>query len=126
MALLKTDLIDWKLTDAGELDVTTDLNMSSGAAGVAQGIRVRVQMYAGEFFANLDQGLAWHDEIIGAKFDPVRTRTAFRRVILDAPGVESLTDLAVKFDGPTRTLTVSWAAITEFGDTVADSLSEVV
>ncbi len=126
MALLLNDPISFLLDSDGELDFKAGMAFSSGRAGVAQSIRVRVLLFKGEWFANLDTGLPWHQDILGQKFETTRVRDAFRTVIATAPGVESIEKLTVSFDGDTRTLTVGWTVLTTFGDTVEDLLTESV
>ena len=126
MALLKTDPISFRFDVAtGELVVTDTLQFSSGGTGVAQAIRHRLRLVKGEWFANLDAGVPYYEDVLGQKFDEARVRAAFRDEILAAPGVKELTSIVAVYDGPTRTVTVTWEVETEFGDTVADSLAVV-
>lgn len=81
MALLITDPIDWGLVlDAnGNLDFPppgSNIDASSGLAAVVQGARIRLALTAGEWFLNLDRGVARFKRdgveptrvIFGAKF----------------------------------------------------------
>jgi hypothetical protein len=130
---LVTDPLD-VLLDANNDPVIAngDIVFAKGVPGVAQLIRVAVQMIAGEWFLNLLAGIAYlpnatvseTQALLGAKFDPVKTRAAFRTAILAVPGVSSIDTLNVSFEPTTRTLNVSWVVLTAFGDTVADSLSK--
>ena len=127
MANLITDSIDLPLDADGDLDVFAPL--TSGLAGVAQSVRVRLLLFKGEWFANLDAGIPYlprdgvteSEAILGQRFSDTKIRAAFRTAILSAPSVTSLPRLDVTFDAATRTLRVSWRAITTFGDTT-DSL----
>lgn len=120
---LETDPIDLKIDPVtGELVVTDDLVFSTGSDAVAQGLRLRLQLFKGEWFLNLDEGVPYYEDVLGQKFDEKRIRAAFRPVILSTPGVVEIISLAVQFDGPTRDVTIAWEVRTEFGDTVADTL----
>lgn len=123
--MLSTDPIDILLNASGDLDLSNgkDLQLSAGQTGVAQAIRIGVQFVMGEWFADLDKGVAYFEKIWGQKFDEPVVLTEFRKAILAAPGVGRLDSITATFNNATRVLTVTWVAITEFGDTVSDSLS---
>lgn len=124
MAQLKDDPIDLLLDANGDLVVENgDLVFSRGVAAVAQSIRIAIQLFEGEWFLDLSAGMPWYRSILGRRFDETAMRAAFRDAILTAPGVASLTSLTSTLDVAARRLRVSWAAIAEFGDTVADTLT---
>lgn len=113
---LKSDPIDLTLTD-GDIDLTGGrLSFTSGIGAVAQGIRIRLQAFRGEWFRNLDSGVPYWQELLGQKFDEAKARRIFREAIRAAPGVGEILKLAVTFDAKTRTLSVTWQVRTEFGD----------
>lgn len=138
MAILSTDEIDIALTN-GDIPATGDLTMTTGVTAVVQGAQVRLRQVAGEWFLNLDQGVRYferdgvlaRDAIMGQKFDRAKTLREFRRALLGdkslgvegVPGIVELTKLECTFVVATRTLTVSWQARTEFGDTPLDTLA---
>lgn len=123
---LITDPIDLLLDNTGDLDISDgiDLSFSSGTAGVAQAIRVRLQLVMGEWFANLEAGVDWVGKIWGQKFDAVVVTNEMRKAILDAPGVGTINTLTATFDRQFREVTINWDVTSVFGDTVADSLSQ--
>ncbi len=125
MALLEADPVDWELDDNNDLIIP--LRYTSGIAAVAQGIRIRLQLWRGEWFLDLDAGMPYlptedgavpeSAAILGQKFDSVKARTAVRREILSTPGVVDIPELRITFDGPTRALGIEFRAKTAFGDT---------
>lgn len=122
MGLLVTDPIDVLLTD-GDLDLSSGgLTWSRGLTGVAQAIRVRIQMFKGEWFLNLDEGVPYYEDLLGQRYNEATVRKAFRAAIMATPGVLALDTFTTIFDAATRTVTVSWVATTTFGDTPPDSL----
>lgn len=125
MALLKTDPIDLATTITGDLSIRTGLSFTTGTAAVAQGLRIRLLMFLGEWFLDLSMGIPYLN-IIGQAYDDVLVRTVFRKVILSCPGVQSLASLAVSLNSQTRQLTVSWTVVTVFGDTVTDTLTRTI
>ena len=117
MALV-TDPIDLLLDPVtGDLVVTTDLQFSSGVSGVVQAVSIRLNQFKGEWFADLDLGVPWFQEILGQKPNAPQIRTQIRQAILDTPGIVEVTSLEIFFEGVTRNLTIEWRARTEFGDT---------
>lgn len=129
MTLLITDRIDWQLN--ADNDLVMPLRYSTGVAGVAQGIRIRIRMVKGEWFLNRDEGVPYFDNdivpesdaLMGQHFNELKARAAFRRAILSAPGVLKLLRLDLRYNQSTRRLEVAWHVRTTFGDTVADSLA---
>ena len=142
MALpLRTDEIDIAVDPVtGDIPETGDLTMASGITAVMQGARIRLRMFAGEWFLNLAQGVPYLERsdgsvtaaqaLFGQKFDRGKTLRAFRdqllgdssRGIVGVPGIVELLALDVAWNGATRTATVTWKARTAFGDTPLDVL----
>lgn len=139
MTILSTDEIDIALNAAGDIPATGDLTMTSGVDAVMQGARIRLRQVAGEIFTNLDQGVRYlerdgvlaRDAIMGQKFDRAKALREFRRALLGdvslgvvgVPGIIELTRLECTFVTATRTLTVTWQARTDFGDTPVDVIA---
>lgn len=119
---LITDPIDFLLDVNDDLAIDTDLYLTSGLAGVVQGIRQRIQTFKGEWFLDLDHGVPYYQDLLGKKFDDNKALVAFRDAILSTPGVITLNLLNVSYSGTTRKLTVNWQATTIFGDTTLDTL----
>jgi hypothetical protein len=139
MAILSTDEIDWKLGADGDIPATGDLEFTTGIDAVMQGARIRLRQVRGEIFTNLDQGVRYferdgvaaRDAIMGQKFDRAKALREFRRALLGdkslgvvgVPGIVELTRLECDFVTSTRTLTMTWQARTEFGDTPVDVIA---
>lgn len=125
MALLETDPIDWALDSTGDLVVP--IRYTRGLDGVAQGIRVRLSLARRELFYNFDAGVPYVAAegvdpalvILGNRFDPVRAEAAVREAIMKAPGVGSITALAVTLDSRTRAMRVTASVKALFGGTVS-------
>lgn len=133
MATLTTDPFDWLLDTGGDLVITSgDLVWARGLAAVAQDIRIVVQMIMGEWFANLDEGIAYFNRdgvapskvLFGERFNEGVARDQFTTAILSVPNVTELQSLTFNFDRKTRFLSVTWKVGTTFGDTITDTLSK--
>lgn len=101
------------LDDDGDLAVP--LRYITGREAIAQSLRVRLAMFRGEWFADLDFGLPYFQEILGKKFVAPRIVAAFRDLIIATPGVAEIADLTATFSSRTRTLTVRWQVRTIYG-----------
>lgn len=118
--------VDLLLGPDNDLVIDTDLQLVYGIAGIAQLCMIAVQMFAGEWFLDLDLGIPYWDQIFGQ--DPevakLAARVGFRNALLGIDGVLEILVLDVSFsDALTRTLTVTWQVRTSLGDTVLDTLS---
>lgn len=134
MALLLTEPGALKLTADGDLDRSVNrVQFASGLDAVVQGVRMRMLLCKGEWFANLDVGVPYlerdgvpaNEALLGQVFHEAKALAAFRRAILATPGVKDVVSLTALFDPATRNLSVTWRASTVFGETPADSLTTV-
>ena len=116
---------DLLLGDDNDLVITTDLQLSRGIDGVAQACRVAVQLFAEEWFLDLDVGIPYIQEILGHRraVAELAAKAAFRRELRSVAGVLDVVSLDVTFESSTRTLTVTWVVATALGNTPKDTLS---
>lgn len=127
-ARLSTDRICWKL-DPLTRDLVVPIVWLTGAAGVAQRLLVKLSMFRGEWFLDLDHGVPYLEGngvpssqvILGRKFDEPRTRATVRDMILSTPNVGELLQLDVEFDNVTRKLAIRFRVRCVFDDTTEDS-----
>ncbi len=130
MALLITDPVCFRRDADGRLKFP--LELARGLEGAGIGIRARLGLFAGEFFADLDAGVPYaenatvseREAILGQAFEPAKARAAFRREILTTPGVVEVTALELAFDAAERRLSVTYVARTAWGDTVRDTFEQ--
>lgn len=123
---LSTDAVDLVLGPDNDLIIDDDdLQLARGVDGVTQLCRVAVQMFAGEWFLDLDLGVRYWDSILGVEGERARlvALADLRDVLSAVPGVLSIIKLAAEFDGATRTLTATWQVRTSSGDTPVDTLT---
>lgn len=122
--------VDFLLDIDGDLDLSSgDLRFTTGLQAVAQGIWIRIQMFKGEWFLNLEEGIPYlpndtvseADALLGGKFSELRARAAFRKAIAAAPGVQTIDSLAVTFSAATRIMRVDFKVTTVAG-TIEGSL----
>lgn len=127
MALLATDRLDRRLDADG--DIYLGANGSEGIAGidgVVQLAVIQLKLFLAEWFANLEEGLPWLDEVLGKKYD-AELDQRIRSLVTDrmtrkVPAVTGVFGLAIEFASATRGLSISLGLHTQFGDTPADAI----
>lgn len=102
------------------LDANGDLQVISGAEGVASDVAARLQTFAREWFLDLGIGLPYFEEIFGKKPIP-RIEEIFREAILETPGVAGLESFSVTKTG--RALSVAFRASTDFSTIIDATLN---
>lgn len=123
MALLETDPLDAKFDADGDLYIGPNgPEFTYGIDGVAHLVRIRIQLFKGEWFLNLDAGVPWFQEILGKKFDRALVRQRLLEQVEKVPGVVAVLSLDIEFDVATRSMSVTFKLRTAFGDTEADTL----
>jgi hypothetical protein len=101
----------------GELDVSTGgLRLTRGAEAVAQSIYIALRMSLGEWFLDLDEGFPWFELVLVKAPEVELIRAALRETLLARVGVSDVASLDVSADTSTRTLDVSFAVETDYGE----------
>lgn len=128
MTLLANAPRDLLLDDDNDLVVGTDLAFSRGIQAVVQSIRIALQMFAGEWFLDLDAGIPYWQAILGQKpaAAVAAANLAFRNELTDTDGVLKVLKCAVTYDRDTRTMSIAWQVSTELGDTPPDTIALAV
>lgn len=131
--MLSTDPVDALLdeTDDDIAIVDNDIVWSTGLIASAQDVKINTRMIAGEWFYDLDEGIALFDRdgidsnrvILGHKFSKQRAINEFTPAILNSYAVTQINSISFTFDPKTRTVSGKYEAETAFDDTVADSLA---
>jgi hypothetical protein len=109
----------------GDLVLTADgrdLQLVSGAAKVAQSIKVRAQIFKGSWRYDRQLGMPYFQDILvfGASVELVRRR--FHELIANTDGVLSVQSLTIKFDRTVETIFVEFSCVTDTSEVVRDVL----
>jgi hypothetical protein len=135
--ILSTDEIDLYVDPlTNDFPAFGNITTTSGLTAVVQSARIALALTAGEWFLDLDRGIARFERdgidksrvMFGAKFDRARALREYRGALLGSGGrsgvvgLTSLIQLDASFDSHTRTQFVKWQAITVFGNTELDTL----
>ncbi len=95
----------------GDMVVTNDFRFTTGLETVAQKLRLRMDATKGEYFADLNNGVDYHGEILGHDPSDERVSAIYRKVAIETPGVDRVTKMVVNRDGSTRLLSVDWEVL---------------
>lgn len=99
-----------------------DLALATGGAQVAQHVRQRISFHQDEWFLNLDLGLPWLQEILGARrftspmSDRAYSESYIKTEILGTPGVTRLLSFGMVEDRANRTAEFKFQFDTDYGD----------
>jgi hypothetical protein len=108
---------DLKLDTNGDLAIVGDtLVLTSGIEKVAQDLTIRLQFFQGEWFLDSRLGVPYFQKILGEKPRLNVLKNIFRKAIMTSPGVRTINDLILDYDGPTRRLSVSFNVKSVEGD----------
>jgi len=98
----------------GDIDISGgDLKLLDGADAIRQHLFIRLQMFVGDYFLDRRVGMPYYEQVLIKNPKTNIVRRLFRNAILTTPGVSSLTDLLIDYNGQTRSLAVSFNAIVE-------------
>jgi len=98
------------IVEGGQLKLVED------GAEVVQHVRSRLLFYQEEWFLDLQAGTPYFQQIFVKPSNLANIESIFKTRILETPGVESLTEFEMDYDGGSvRKLTVSFSAQTTFG-----------
>lgn len=122
--MLETEPRDLLLDDRNDLVMDVDLDWSRGLPGVMQECRIKMQMFKGEWFLNLDVGVDYWGRILGQKraLAIAAAGAAFTEVLLSVEDVIKVTKMEIQYSGNTRALTITWRVLCKFGETPIDTL----
>lgn len=109
-------MADWKLTKTDEVSADNpiahdlhfgpdgDIVWADNQDAIAQRIKIRLQMFRGEWFADERQGMPWFEDILIKPAQLPTLRAILTEAISTVPGVISVKDVALELNRETRTL----------------------
>src|SRR5512138_1652145 len=113
-----------------KLDANGDYTLGSGSdflrdspEAVAQAIKTRLALWAGEWFLDITDGTPWKESILGKRVNGKNPDAAIKQRILGTQGVTEITSYSSSFDGNTRALTVTATISTQYG---AATITEIL
>ena len=110
-------MTDLKLDENGDLAIEDDdLVIIEGIDAIAQDCEVRLKFFQGEWFLDTRLGVPWFQNILGQKPRLIAVKAILKKAILSTPGILSILDFDMDWDGVTRTLSVEFRANTVEGE----------
>ena len=104
----------------GDLLLTAGrLTLVEGAEAVAQRLRGRLTLWAGEWFADTSLGVPFLS-FLGVKGAAALAESTRRRAITTCPGVAALETFTMTVDGGARSAVIAFRARTTDGDVIED------
>lgn len=106
------------MTTGDLLLINGRFSFTNGLPGIEQDLVIRLRLFLNEWFLNLDAGVDWWG-YLGEKFTADKEAALhgeIRRVVLETPGVYSITQLSFSLDSTTRSMSIAVTAATAFGD----------
>jgi len=107
---------DILLDSTGDIDTSQpDLQQTTGVKAIKQHLKQRLKTFYNEWFLDLRRGLPYFQHILVKNPDPVIVDSAFKRQILNTPGVLELIAFNIDVEISTRVMTLSFKALTSEG-----------
>lgn len=110
-----------------KLDAAGDYTLGSGQdwhvstpEAVAQAVRTRLALWAGEWFADTEDGTPWETEVLG-KYTAETRDAVIKGRILGTPNVTGIETFTSAFDGNTRRLQIAATINTAFGAAIVET-----
>lgn len=91
---------------------------TTGLDAIAQDIVIRLRLFVGEWFLDLDAGTDWWS-YLGEKFTSSREsamHAEMTNVVLAVAGVTAVSNISLALDATTRVLAINLSASSTFGD----------
>lgn len=111
-----SSMLDLLLTADHDLDTSAlDLQMVDAAGQVAQQLKIKLKLWAGEWFLDTEFGTPYLQEILGKQLTLSGALAAIRTSILEVEGVRQILRFDYNFSNATRVLTVDFEVDTPFG-----------
>lgn len=109
-------MLDIALDSNGDLDVSTlDMRLIDKADRVRQQLKIKLQLWRGEWFLDTEFGTPYLQSILGKQLTLSGAITALKKSILEVDGVQRIDAFTYSFNRESRTLSVSFEATTPYG-----------
>ncbi len=103
--------MDLKLDGSHDLEIVSgDLVLVDGVASVSQDVDIRLEFYQGEWFLDTRLGVPYFQKILGEKPRFGAVSSIIRQAILTAPGIISISDFSIQWDGISRVMAIAFKA----------------
>lgn len=109
-------MANFKLNSSHDLAIeNNNLVIVDGVEAIAQDCETRLNHFLGEWFLDRRLGIPYYEKILGQKPRLGVVKSILRKAILSTPGLISIANFILDYDGITRNLSVSFDAESEEG-----------
>lgn len=110
---------DLKLDSTHDLAIENfDLVLVSGPDEIAQRLRIKLQMFLGEYYLDTSFGVPYYEEILKKVPNTNTVEAELRGAILETEGVSRLISFDLDLNGSSRELSLSFVAETNSGGNI--------
>ena len=96
----------------------------TGLEQVAQRVKTRLLVFKEEWFLDQREGMPWFQDILTKPLDQGFVESEMKRIILETPDVEKLTEFSLNYDSIERLLDVRFSAESVYGSLVDVDLGD--
>ena len=114
------DPIDWALdplTGDRVITAAAGASFATGLTAVRQNVEGALSLIKGEWFYDLDRGVAFYQEVVEKATTLARIKDIYREQIFTVQDVLEILTLTINFNGVTRTAAIYFEVLTTFGTT---------
>jgi hypothetical protein len=108
--------MDLKLDNNGDLAIESgDFVLLDGVDAIAQDCDVRLNFSQGEWFLDQRLGVPYFQKILGQKPRISAVTQIIQDAILTTPGILSISDFRIDYNGTTRLLSIEFVGVADSG-----------
>lgn len=110
-------MLDLELDNSGDLLVSNfDLQLIDGIDQIKQNLAIRLRFFLGEWFLDIEQGIAYYQDIFIKSPNQIQVENILKNEILETDGITELTSFESEYDTVLRKYTVAFTALADEGE----------
>ncbi|HBL8926457.1 TPA: hypothetical protein LTW74_001380 [Enterobacter hormaechei] len=113
--IIRSQMIDFRLTDNKVVFTNGLLQYVDGAERVRQQVEFRLNLWRGEWFLDSQFGTPYLQDVLGKQVTLNGALSAIRAEILAVEGVNGIVEFTYNFERAERNLSIDFTANTEYG-----------
>lgn len=110
-------MIDYDLSNDDARVAAGDVVMIEEPQATRQRLEQKFKLWRGEWFLNVNAGFPWLDDVLGQRPRPEVLRSLVHDLVTNDPGVRSMNNLTLAFEGVNRQLRITFDATLTSGVT---------
>lgn len=110
-------MLDLQLDNSGDLLVSNyDLSLIEGVDQIAQNLAIRLRFFLGEWFLDIEQGIAYYQDIFIKSPNQIQVENLLKNEILETDGIIEITSFEAEYDVALRKFNVAFTALSDEGE----------